>query len=63
MCGVKSSPECLERAELGRRPVILTTPKEVETSMSAPTDQALKLQRSLPDDSLKMVARVERRAG
>jgi putative SOS response-associated peptidase YedK len=38
-------------------PVILTTPDEVETWMTAPPDEALKLQRSLPDGSLRIVAR------
>jgi impB/mucB/samB family len=37
-------------------PVILTTPAEVETWMTAPADQALKLQRPLPDGSLRIVA-------
>jgi putative SOS response-associated peptidase YedK len=37
--------------------VILTTPDEVETWMTAPRDDALKLQRPLPDGTLKMVAR------
>jgi putative SOS response-associated peptidase YedK len=38
-------------------PVILTTPGEIETWMTAPTDVALKLQRPLPEGSLKIVAR------
>jgi putative SOS response-associated peptidase YedK len=37
-------------------PVILTTPAEVETWMTAPTDEALKLQRPLPNGSLRIVA-------
>jgi putative SOS response-associated peptidase YedK len=38
-------------------PVILTTPYEVETWMTASPDEALKLQRPLPDGSLRIVAR------
>ena len=38
-------------------PVILTTPDEVEAWMTAPVDEALKLQRPLPDDTLRIVAR------
>jgi len=33
-------------------PVILTRPEEVETWMTAPLDDALKLQRPLPDGAL-----------
>ena len=38
-------------------PVILTRPEEIETWMTAPTEEALKLQRPLPNGSLKIVAR------
>jgi putative SOS response-associated peptidase YedK len=38
-------------------PVILTTPDEVKAWMTAPPDEALKLQRPLPDGSLRIVAR------
>lgn len=38
-------------------PVILTTLDEVETWMTATGDEALKLQRPLPDGSLRIVAR------
>jgi putative SOS response-associated peptidase YedK len=44
-------------------PVILTTPDECETWMSAPTGIALQLQRPLPDDALRIVARGERLDG
>jgi putative SOS response-associated peptidase YedK len=38
-------------------PVILTTSDEVETWMTAPADEALALQRPLPNRSLRIVAR------
>ena len=38
-------------------PVILTTPDEVEAWMTAPSDEALKLQRPLRDGTLRIVAR------
>ena len=38
-------------------PVILTTPEEVETWMTAPADEALKLQQPLPDGALCIIAR------
>jgi putative SOS response-associated peptidase YedK len=37
-------------------PVILTTPEEIELWMTAPAEQALKLQRPLPNGALKVVA-------
>src|ERR1700756_2434381 len=38
-------------------PVILTRPDEIETWMTAPADEALKLQLPLPDRALEIVAR------
>jgi putative SOS response-associated peptidase YedK len=38
-------------------PVILTQPEEIEMWMTAPTDEALKLQRPLPNGVLEIVAR------
>jgi putative SOS response-associated peptidase YedK len=38
-------------------PVILTKPDEIEMWLSAPAPEALKLQRALPDDVLRVVAR------
>ena len=41
-------------------PAILTTPAELDTWMSAPVEEALKLQRPLPDGALDIVAMGER---
>jgi putative SOS response-associated peptidase YedK len=41
--------------------VILTTPKECETWMTAPMDEALTLQRPLPNDALTVVASGEKK--
>jgi hypothetical protein len=38
-------------------PVILRTPEEVETLMTAPPDEVLMLQRPLSDGTLRIVAR------
>ncbi|WP_425488241.1 hypothetical protein [Microvirga mediterraneensis] len=37
-------------------PVILTTPEEYATWLTAPVEEALKLQRPLPDDMLHRMA-------
>jgi putative SOS response-associated peptidase YedK len=44
-------------------PVSLTTAEEVETWLTAPAPNALKLQRPLPDNTLKIVARGEKMDG
>lgn len=44
-------------------PVILTTPEQCETWMTAPWATASYLQRALPDDSLKVVARGVKKDG
>ena len=44
-------------------PVILTTEAEIETWMTAPAEEALKLQRPLPDGTLRIVATGERTDG
>jgi putative SOS response-associated peptidase YedK len=41
-------------------PVILTTPEEYEIWLTAPAEEALKLQRPLPDDMLEIVAEGQR---
>jgi putative SOS response-associated peptidase YedK len=44
-------------------PVILTNPEEIEAWRASPTDEALKLQRPLPDGSLKVIARESKKDG
>lgn len=44
-------------------PVALTTEEEIETWTTAPAEEALKLQRPLPDGSLKIVARGKKEDG
>jgi putative SOS response-associated peptidase YedK len=42
-------------------PVILTSADDIETWMSAPAEEALKLQRPLEDGELTIVARGDRK--
>jgi putative SOS response-associated peptidase YedK len=44
-------------------PVILTSPDEFDAWLSVPTEDALKLQRPLPDGALRIVARGEKEHG
>jgi putative SOS response-associated peptidase YedK len=44
-------------------PVILTTSEEIETWMTAPAKEALELQRPLPGDALRIVARGKKEDG
>jgi putative SOS response-associated peptidase YedK len=44
-------------------PVILTTEDEIEQWLTAPTEEALQLQRPLPDGSLRIVARGNKEDG
>ena len=44
-------------------PVILRTREEIDLWMTAPTPEALQLQRALPDDSLVIVARGKKEDG
>jgi putative SOS response-associated peptidase YedK len=44
-------------------PVLLTRPYEIETWMTAPAAETMKLQRPLSDDALQIVARGEKRDG
>ena len=59
---------CEANAEVGAihpkaMPVILTQAEEIETWLTAPTKEALQLQRPLPGGALKIVARGERQDG
>lgn len=65
-CDVFGFLTCDPNAEVGAvhqkaMPVILTRPEELEIWMSAPTEDALTLQRPIPDGSLRIVARGEKK--
>ena len=64
-CDVFGFLTCEPNAEVGKvhpkaMPVILTTPDEWRAWLSAPADDALKLQRPLPDGTLRIVAAGEK---
>ena len=42
-------------------PVVLTAQEEIDVWMDAPAEEALKLQRPLPNNSLKIVARGDKK--
>jgi putative SOS response-associated peptidase YedK len=42
-------------------PVLLTTREEIDTWMTAPPEEALKLQHPVPDDALMIVTRGEKK--
>jgi putative SOS response-associated peptidase YedK len=44
-------------------PVILRTEEQVETWLTRPSEEAMKLQRPLPDGALRIVARGEKEDG
>ena len=56
-CGEFGLPQRVALIHPKAMSVILTTPEDIGTWMTAPAKEALELQRPLPDDALRIVSR------